>query len=143
MKKDNTKVEREYKDALHKYEKSKQNFFYYAKYAEQTKWDYENYKVSNMPTPEKKLSYENKSIQAMIDAKEAEKQYQTQYKAVNSARLSFIEISKTILNDFEIITDRFILFVQDLLKKHVFFQITFVKSHEFSLETKLEVIVCY
>jgi len=143
LKKDFIKAEKDYKDALYKYDKAKQNFFYYAKYAEQYKYDYEMYKISNMPTPEKKLSLENKSIQAMVEAKDAEKQYQNQYKSVNASRLSYIEVSRQILNDYQIVYDRFISYLQDLLKKNIFFQITLVKSHDFNLESKLEVTLSY
>ncbi len=75
----------------------------------------------------------------MADAKLAEKEYQNHYKSVNEIRLNYIEISRNILNEFEVLNNRYTCFLKDILQKYIFFQITFVKSHDFNLESKLEV----
>jgi hypothetical protein len=139
LKKDHQVIESEYTDSVRQYEKSKSNFFYYAKIAEKIKFDYEIFKLNPNTSIEKREAYENKVLAAIEDAKIAEKNYQNYYKIVNDDRLKYIEANRNILRDFQQIDIGLNSFLKKMITNYVHFQKTNIKCNEFILETKLEV----
>jgi len=127
------RYEKDYKDAISNLEKSKSKFLTYARTAELKKLDSELAKLSSIPLSDKE-SFHTKSTAALKEAKESERQYISALNYANLVRSAYIDGSKSVLYNFQLLEEELIDFSKNILRK--FFILSNKKYKECLYETE-------
>jgi hypothetical protein len=127
------RYEKDYKDAMSNLEKSKSKFLTFARTAELKKLDSELAKLSSIPLSDKE-SFHTKSTSALKEAKEAERQYISALNYTNLVRSAYIDGSKSVLYNFQLLEEELIDFSKNILRK--FFILSNKKYKECLYETE-------
>jgi hypothetical protein len=133
-------LETEYKSVYDRLEKSKVRFHSYAKIAEESKLQSEVSKNNTNLSKEQKNKFLNKAQNCIKEAKEAEKVYIDTLNFANSFRERYIEGTKRVLDEFQIMEEKFIEFTKECLRKYFEYQFILIKSYNTDYEKKIKSI---
>jgi hypothetical protein len=132
--------EAEYKSVYDRLEKSKMRFHSYAKIAEDAKLQSEVAKNNTNLSKDHKTKFVNKAHSCIKEAKEAEKIYIDTLNFANSFRERYIEGTKKVLDEFQIMEEKFIEFTKECLRKYFEYQFILIKSMNTDYEKKIKSI---
>jgi hypothetical protein len=133
------KIDKEFRDIYDKLEKSRIRFHSLAKTAEEVKLQCEMAKFSNTNSLEKN-KIETRSQNCLKDAKEAERIYLANISIANHIRESYIETTKKVMNDYQIMEERLIESIKDALRKYVIYQVALIRNLQYDIEKKANIM---
>ena len=132
--------DREFKSVNDRLEKSKIRFHSHAKTAVEAKLQSEIAKNNTNLSNDQKNKFINKANNCVKDAKEAEKIYIDNLNFANSFREKFIQSTKEIMDEFQLMEEKYIEFTKECLRKYFEYQFILIKSMNSNYEKKIKSI---
>jgi hypothetical protein len=131
-------LEREFKCVCDNLEKSKQRFHSFAKAVEDAKIQSEIAKNNQNLSNDQKNKFQNKVHLALKDAQDAERAYIDSISTANMLRDKYTEGSKKILDEFQVMEEKYIEFAKESMKKYFEYQFILIKNLSSDYERKIK-----
>ena len=133
-------LEREFKLVCDNLDKSKLRYHSYAKVAEESKLHSEVAKSNPNLSNDQKSKFANKVQLSLKEAKDAERVYIDNITTANNYRDKYTEGAKKILDEFQVMEEKYIDFSKEFLRKYFEFQFIFWKNLSNDYERKIKLI---
>lgn len=133
------KLDKDFREAIDRLEKTRNKFFTSAKLAEEAKLNSELIKTNSLISAEIKQKNETQVQFYLKEAKENDKHYINALNHANMIREQYIEGSKRILNRFQEMEEEAINLTKDSLRKYLIFQVALTRCIQYDVERKSDV----
>lgn len=133
-------LERDFKYVCDNLEKSKLRYHSYAKVAEDAKLQSEVARSNPNLSNDQKNKFANKVQLSLKDAKEAERVYIDNISTANNFRNKYTEGSKKILDEFQVMEEKYIEFTRECIRKYFEYHFILIKNLSSDYERKIKSI---
>jgi hypothetical protein len=133
-------LEREFKYVCDNLDKSKLRYHSYARTAEEAKLQSEIARSNPNLSNDQKKKFADKVLSSLKDAKDAERVYIENITAANNFRDKYTEGTKKILDEFQLMEEKYIDFSRDSLRKYFEFHFILIKNLSNDYERKIKLV---